>query len=143
MLLVSSMTQAEVIDSIKIFHTNTDPVIQDVSFNSTPYIDVFNMDTKDNATAKLNKLVKQKITSTVTADNHVLVYKKAFDEMLNSADWNEIYKGLELGSKAIEYAIRYKVKKTPAIVFNDSTVIYGVTSLGEAVSIYNAKGELK
>ncbi len=42
--------------------------------------------------------------------------------------------------EAIEYAIRFRIKKLPAIVFNDKSVVYGVTSLQEAIRIFNNKG---
>ncbi len=101
------------------------------------------MDTKNNATAKLNKLMQQRHALKNRTDDYMVSYSEAFDEVLNGPNWNGIYTDLELGSKAIEFAIRYQVIKTPAIVFNDSSVVYGVTSLKEAIQIYNNKGQLK
>jgi len=139
-LLVSSFVQASAIENIKVFHTNDVPVFQDLPLNGNQQLEVFNMDTKNNATAKLNKLMQQRHALKKKTDDYMVSYSEAFDEVLNGPNWVGIYTGLELGSKAIEYAIRYQVIKTPAILFNDSSAIYGVTSLKEAVQIYNKKG---
>lgn len=142
-LLVSSFAQASAIENIKVFHTNNVPVIQDFPLSGIQQLDVFNMDSKNNATAKLNKLMQQRHAKKKQTDDYLISYSEAFDDVLNGPNWNGIYTDLELGSKAIEYAIRYQVIKTPAIVFNDSSVIYGVTSLKEAIRIYNNKGHIK
>ena len=141
LLLVSSVSHAGTINSISIFHTNTVTVVQDISLDANQHIEVFNMDTKNNATARLNKLIKQRLSPHKISDNYVAAYSKAFYEVLNGDNWDVIYNGLEQGGKAIEFAIRYKVKKTPAIVFNDNSVIYGVTSLKEAIQIYHQNGD--
>ncbi|PCJ88275.1 MAG: hypothetical protein COA54_03135 [Thiotrichaceae bacterium] len=142
-LLVSSFAHATAIKNIKVFYSNDIPVIQDLPLNGTQQLEVFNMDTKNNATAKLNMLMQQRHARKKKTDDYLISYSEAFDEVLNGPNWNGIYSDLELGSKAIEYAIRYQVKKTPAIVFNDSSVVYGVTSLKEAIRIYNNKGHTK
>jgi protein-disulfide isomerase len=142
-LLVSSFVHATAIENIKVFHTNDIPVIQDISLNGIQQLEVFNMDTKDYATAKLNRLMQQLHARMKKTDDYLVSYSEAFDEVLNGPSWDGIYTDLELGSKAIEFAIRYQVKKTPAIVFNDSSVVYGVTSLKEAIRIYNNKGRIE
>ena len=55
LLLVSSVSHAGIINSITVFHTNTVTVIQDISLKANQHIKVFNMDTKNNATLRLNK----------------------------------------------------------------------------------------
>ena len=142
-LLISSFANATAIENIKVFYTNDVPVIRDLPLNGNQQLEAFNMDTKNNATAKLNKLMQQRHALKKRADDYMVSYSEAFDEVLNGPNWNGIYTDLELGSKAIEFAIRYQVIKTPAIVFNDSSVVYGVTSLKEAIQIYNNKGQLK
>ena len=142
-LLVSSFANATAIENIKVFYTNDVPVTQDLPLNGNQQLEAFNMDTKNNATAKLNKLMQQRHALKNRTDDYMVSYSEAFDEVLNGPNWNGIYTDLELGSKAIEFAIRYQVIKTPAIVFNDSSVVYGVTSLKEAIQIYNNKGQLK
>jgi len=141
-LLVSSFVHATAIENIKVFHTNDIQVIQDISLNGSQQLEVFNMDTKNNATAKLNRLMQQRHARMKKTDDYLVSYSEAFDEVLNGSNWAGIYTDLELGSKAIEFAMRYQVKKTPAIVFNDSSVVYGVTSLKEAIRIYN-KGRIE
>lgn len=142
LLLVSSVSHAGIINSITVFHTNTVTVIQDIPLKANQHIEVFNMDTKNNATLRLNKLIRQRLPSQNATNDYAIAYSKAFDEVLNSENWASVYDGLEKGSKAIEFAIRYKVKKTPAIVFNHSSIIYGVTSLKEAIQIYKQKGDI-
>ena len=142
-LLISSFANATVIENIKVFYTNDVPVIRDLPLNGDQQLEAFNMDTKNNATAKLNKLMQQRHALKKRTDDYMVSYSEAFDEVLNGPNWNGIYTDLELGSKAIEFAIRYQVIKTPAIVFNDSSVVYGVTSLKEAIQIYNNKRQLK
>lgn len=139
LLLVSTIVKGTTIESIKVFHTNDVHVLQDIAIDDGKRVEVFNMDTKDNATAKLNKLIQARhIHKQATADP-LVSYSKSFDEVLNGPNWTGIYDDLERGSKAIEYAIRYKVKKTPAIIINDTSIIYGVTSMKEALHIYNVK----
>jgi len=137
LLLVSSVTHAAAIESIKVFHTDKVRVVQDIPLNGYQNIEVFNMDTKNNATFKLNTLMKKKVQSKSRITDHKAAYLEAFDEVLNSSNWDEIYLGFEKGGLAIVSAVQLKIKKTPAIVFNETSVVYGVTSLREAVQIYN------
>ena len=139
LLLVSSLANATPIDSIKVFYTDKVHVIQDVPLNGNQKIEMFNMDDKNNSSLKLNAMMKRKVQSKTNIPNYEIAYMEAFDEVLNGLNWDEIYFGLEKGSLAIVTAMQLKIQKTPAIVINETSVIYGVTSLKEAVRIYNKK----
>ena len=71
-LLVSSFAHATAIENIKVFHTNDVPVIQDLPLNGNQRFEVFNMDTKNNATGKLNKLMQQRHALKKKTDDYVV-----------------------------------------------------------------------
>ena len=141
LLLVSPINHAAEIKNIEIFYNDTNPVVLDAAVGRNKRISVFNMDLKNNATARLNRLLQQRVSSVQNISDPVITYSEAFDAVLNGKNWDGIYEELEQGSRAIEFAIRYKIKKIPAIVFNESAVIYGVTSVNEAIRIYKTKGD--
>ena len=138
-LLVSSLAQATPIHNIKIFYTDMVHVTQDGPLNGSQDIEMFNMDAKNNSSLKLNRMMRTKVQSKTNITNYEVAYMEAFDEVQNGPNWDEIYFGLEKGSLAIVTAMQLKIQKTPAIVINETSVIYGVTSLKEAVRIYNKK----
>lgn len=139
LLLVSSLINATPIDNIKVFYTDKVHVIQDVPLNGNQNVEMFNMDDKNNSSVKLNTMMRNKVQSKTNIQNYEIAYMEAFDEIQNGPNWDEIYFGLEKGSLAIVTAMQLKIQKTPAIVINETSVIYGVTSLKEAVRIYNKK----
>ena len=131
---------ANPISNIRVFHSDDVPVREDLKLPPSMVVHVYNMDTKNNATAKLNEMVKAKLGSNVGPSNYRDANQQAFSEVLNGPHWRSLYNEMEAGGEAIEYAIRFRIKKLPAIVFNDKSVVYGVTSLQEAIRIFNNKG---
>ena len=77
LLLVSSFVRATAIENIKVFHTNDVPVIQDLPLNGIQQLEVFNMDTKNNATAKLNKLMQQRHARKKKTDDYLVSDRKS------------------------------------------------------------------
>lgn len=131
---------ASAISSIRVFHTNAVPVREDIDIPANTVVHVYNMDTTNNATAKLNEMVNARLGKNVGPSNFHEANRRAFSELQNSPDWHSLYEQMTLGGEAIEFAIRFRIQKLPAIVFNDRLVIYGVTSLQEAVSILRRRG---
>lgn len=140
LFLVCKPSLSETIKNIRVFHNDTVVVEKDRVLANDVIVDVYNMDVKDNATKKLNLLVKSRVGNKATAENASKLYRSAFSEVLNGPQWQSLYNDMEVGGLAIESAIRFRIEKIPAIVINDHAVIYGVTSLGEAIRIFNEKG---
>ena len=62
--------------------------------------------------------------------------KLAFDEYLNRMGRKAFEKEAVQAYQGIMTIVRYDLKKYPAIIFDNSSVIYGVTDLDEALSRY-------
>src|SRR5690606_12105372 len=141
LLMVSKVALAETIRSVHIFQNDSVSVVADFRVPSGIEVHVHNMDAKDNATARLNELVKAQLGSNIGPGNFKEANQQAFSKVLNGPEWHGLYQEMEIGGLAIESAIRYQIKKIPAIVFNGKGVIYGVTSLREAFQIYERRGD--
>jgi integrating conjugative element protein (TIGR03757 family) len=64
---------------------------------------------------------------------------KAFSKVLNSNEWEAFNRLYMESSEPIEKAIRYRIKKLPAIVFDNEFIVYGVSSFREALAIYKKR----
>lgn len=138
--LVSFRVYADAIETIKIFHNDEVKVTGSSLFvSNTVAIEIFNLDGLENTNRALNELVKSRVGA-VTAQTAKEKYQSAFSDVLNGPEWPGIYQQFSEGGRSIEFALRYQIKKLPAIVFNERDIVYGVTSLDQAVQIYRQHG---
>ena len=135
-LLPAHPAMADRVHTLRVFHTNAIKVDEDWRLPAGLTIQVYNLETKNNATDRLNRMVKDRLDPASGSLGEA--HEQAFGELLNSPHWTSLYRELEAGGEAIETAIRFRIQKLPAIVLNDRAVIYGVTSLREAIRIYQA-----
>lgn len=143
LLLVSQSVMAERIANVRVFINDAIVVENDLPPGSYIPVVVYNMDTMERSEKKLTALVKSRVPADVKQKDIAIAYQQAFSEILNGPQWSEIYSEIERSSAPVEYAMRLKIKKLPAIVINDKAIIYGVSSLKEAVQIFrNTGGEM-
>lgn len=64
--------------------------------------------------------------------------KQAFEEYLNRTGREAFEKDAIQAYQGIMAAVRYELKKYPAIIFDGESVIYGVTDLDDALDRYSA-----
>lgn len=135
--LVSNIVSADKVASITIFQEKSSPVVTDLGYiNKHIPIAVYSVDAMDLMEKEIDHKIKERLSS-FKGDTPMELYTNAFFDLLNSSEWPEIANGLEIGAEAVELSIRYKIKKLPAIVFNDREMIYGVRSLKQAMMIFN------
>jgi hypothetical protein len=137
--LYYSVASSTEIFSIRAFCTDSIHVQEDIHLQPGEALFVHNMDEKEHSAKRLTSLVKAKVD---TSDKKMPVqdaYMQAFSELQNGPSWPAVYRDLVASTEPEEKAIRYGIKKLPAIVINDKYIIYGVTSLKEAVRIYEKK----
>lgn len=138
LLLVSHSVLASEVNSVHIFHNDDNPVKIDRNLHYTVELTVHNMDTKAKTDKKLNEIVTARLKPGYE-NNLKDSYGTAFSEVLNGPEWGGIYTGLGQYAKATEHAIRYRIKKLPAIMINGKSIIYGISSLREGLEIYDRK----
>jgi integrating conjugative element protein (TIGR03757 family) len=143
LLLVSQSALAERIVNVRVFVNDAISVENDLPPGTYIPVVVYNMDSMERSEKKLTALVKSKVPTGVKQKDIAIAYQEAFSEILNGPQWPEIYSEIERSSAPVEYAMRLKIKKLPAIVINDKSIIYGVYSVKEAVQIFrNTGGEM-
>lgn len=140
LLLVSQIATADKIESIRIFHADDNLVKQDLKLPRGIIYIFHNMSDSDRIKAELNDRVK-KIVPKYKSLEPIDAYSQAFSDFMNSGQWPSIHRQFTHSARGIEQAIRYQVKKVPAVVFNGSQVIYGVSSLNEAINIFQEKNK--
>jgi integrating conjugative element protein (TIGR03757 family) len=132
---------ANAITDIYIFHTNTTPVTTGGEVRQLPFnLTVHNMDATNNAVARLNTMVRSKLPAGLDAHNFRDANLDAFSEVQNGPQWATIYSELKAGGMATGNAMKFRIQKLPAIVINEKWVIYGVTSLDQAIRIFKQEG---
>lgn len=141
-LLVSNSVIASNIGSVHVFHNDATPVIMDSDLHYEVELSVHNMDIREKTNKRLNDLVKSKLKRGYR-DSLKESYSEAFNQVLNGPEWVSLYQGYTKYAKNTEYAIRFKIKKVPAVLINNKSIIYGVTSLKEAIDIYNRNEGIK
>jgi len=115
LILVSHSVQAEPIKTIKVFHNDQALVTGSSMIQlGSVSIEVFNLDTLSNTDKHLNELVKSRVGK-VTPQTAKSTYQAAFSDVLNGPEWPGIYQQYTEGGKSIEFALRYRIKKLPAI----------------------------
>ena len=143
LLLVSQNGIADSIERIRVFHNNVYPVQFDLRLSEKIVVNVHNMDSKKQSVLELNQLVKDRVRTNMALKNSQDEFSRAFSHLQNGDEWPKIYAKLEEGGVAVEKAVRYKIKKIPAIVFNDNSVVYGVTSMSQAISLFHGRGRVR
>ncbi len=136
-LSAHSSPPSESINRISVYINDDYPVINDIDLPGTVELHVYDLDLKDKATATINRMVKSRVGNRATSQNAQKLYQDEFSRLLNSQQWHPLYSMLQQGGVAIENTVRYGIKKVPAVVINDSAVIYGESSLKEAIRIFN------
>ncbi len=137
--LLCATAYAEKGIEIVVFTNNSTTVDFDTDIDS---VIVFNLDAKDaindTLTNKIHERVKKNHPGEVT--NMTEVYREEFQEFMATSEWSGIQEAYRVAGSGLAKAAKLNVEKIPAIVFNNQHVIYGVTSLKEAINIY--KGSL-
>ena len=128
------------IPEIEIFKTDTTSFVNDLDENIGITLTVFNLDDLTRAEQRLTLAVRKKLPNNVKASNVTAAYRNAFSEILNSTDWAIVNSDLRASTEPLEMAMRLTIKKVPAIVLNDKYIIYGVSSLKDAIEIYDRNG---
>lgn len=138
--LTCSSAYAEDIYSIRIFQTDAIQVQQDVRLPLGIPVITHNLDAKEHAERKLTTLVKSKVDVAPRKSSVKEAYMSAFSDIQNGPQWNAIYKEIVASAEPEEKAVRYGIKKIPAIVINESYILYGIHSLNEAIRVYAERG---
>lgn len=134
-LLLSSLAHSRDFYTVLIFESDTHQVVKDASLPSGSRLEVYNLDALERSQQMLNQLVGEQVDPEKSRRDPEAAYQDAFFELLNSSKWSEISNQIDKSTAGLERAVRYQVKKVPAIIFDHRYVIYGVSSLSEAISI--------
>lgn len=142
LFLVSATCLADRVEKISIFQTDNTYVTRDLSIvNKHIPIDIYSLDSIKKAEKAIDREVQKRIPVVAKYGKTPLEkFQIGFSDLLNSPDWAPILSMMDDGGDSIEFVARYKIEKVPAIVFNDSSIVYGVRSLSEAMRIYNQHG---
>lgn len=139
--LVCASASAEDIYSIRIFQNDAIQVRQDVRLPLGIPVIAHNLDAKEHSERKLTTLVKSKFEAVPKKSGVKETYISAFSDIQNGPQWNAIYQEIVASAEPEEKAVRYGIKKIPAIVINDKYILYGIHSLKEAIRVYAERGE--
>jgi integrating conjugative element protein (TIGR03757 family) len=126
--------------SLKIFVTDSSPVIFPPKEEISIGFRVFNLDELERSENKLTLEVRKRITSNITPGTAQKAYEAAFSELLNSPDWKPIYRSLQRSTEPQEMAMRLGITKVPAIVLDDKYIIYGVADYLAALDLFVERG---
>lgn len=139
-LLIANAATAKEVREVRIFQNDATLVRLDTHFEDGVPITVHNMDDRVRAKKRLNDMVSKRV-GTVRKKEHVEdAYRQAFSEILNGPEWTALKADIQTSLIPVSNAMKYRIKKLPAIVFNDGSVVYGVQSLKEAAQIYERSG---
>ena len=139
-LLLSQTVFSNSIYSIRIFQSESMPVSNDLTLPAHVDINVHYVDQKRQVKATLNDLVKKRVIQNNDELNDRAAYIKAFNQVRESDQWEDIFQQMGNTNRTLDSVVRYRIEKIPAIVINDKSIIYGMTSLREAIEIYEQKG---
>jgi integrating conjugative element protein (TIGR03757 family) len=126
--------------SVKVFITDKTPFQMDADENSEISLKIFNLDELTRAENRLTQLLKSKIPEDVKPQQVQRAYQSAFSDLLNSPEWNKVNQELMRSTEPQEMAMRLRIKKVPAVVFNEKYIVYGISSLKQAMDILNQRG---
>tara|TARA_R110002167_G_scaffold204404_11_gene408603 strand:+ start:18869 stop:19321 length:453 start_codon:yes stop_codon:yes gene_type:complete len=99
-------------------------------------ITVYDMDAKARADRRLNLRVSEIVQSHYKHLPAKDGYTRAFSDLLNSAEWYDFNQALQVATEPVDKAMRHRIKKLPAYVFDHEYIIYGVPSLQKAMALY-------
>ncbi|POP51555.1 DUF1525 domain-containing protein [Zhongshania marina] len=136
LLMISLVSLDGVAGSVAIYTNDANPVQLDIDLPGDIVLPIQNLDAITHAKAELNTAVSELVKREPPGPAPKR-YKKAFFELLNSPAWRSHEEALEKGNGIIINAVQQRVEKIPAIIFDGKYVVYGVTSLKEAVGIYS------
>lgn len=138
---ISHIAAAQEVREVRIFQNDATAVRLDMRFEEGVLITVHNMDDRVRTKHRLNELVSKRV-GTVRKKEHVEdAYRQAFSEILNGPEWDALKADIQTSLIPVSSAMKYRIKKLPAIVFNNSAVVYGVQSLREATTFYELSGD--
>jgi len=140
-ILVSHVVLAEKIHTVKIWHdSKLAPVMKDYRFSQDIELDVFDLGIKKEADQKINEALQARgLSYTENPEQNMTIATEALHTFLETDVYKEIEKEFKYLGVALQFAMEYRIEKVPAIVFNDRYTVLGISSLAEAVSIYEAK----
>lgn len=141
LMLIHNNSFSKPVETVRIFYSDTDRILVDFRLPENANIHYYSMDSKNNATQKINSIVNENVRSRVDIGNIEDSYRAAFNELLNSSLWKDIILELQVGAISIDAALRFKILKLPALVINDEAVVYGVRSLEEGIRLYEKARE--
>lgn len=124
--------------TVAIYTNDANPVHLDIDLPGDIVLPIQNLDSITHAKAALNTAISElvKLEPPGPAPKR---YKNAFLQLLNSPAWRNHEEALEKGNGIIIKAVQQRIDKIPAIVFDGKYVVYGVTTLKEAIEIYNTE----
>lgn len=138
---VSQNALAEKIHTVKIWHdSKLAPVMNDYRFSQDIELDVFDLGVKKQADQKINEALQARgLSYTENSKQNMTIATEALHAYLETDAYKEIEKEFKYLGVALQFAMEYRIEKVPAIVFNDRYTVLGISSLAEAVSIYETE----
>ena len=136
---------ASEVENVKVFYDKENIVINDLQAEyEVEWLDVSLF---SEASELLSFLVNKRInendsfTGIDVSDRTEIenAYRMMFSEVLNGPEWMPIYKQYQQGAEISGEIVKYQITKVPAILINEKYLIYGVTSLSEALKIAEEK----
>jgi len=134
-LVFALASQLTLAGSVTIFTNDNYPIQLTGATAGRVVFSVINLDAMGHAKASLNKAVQSRLVS-ARGDSIEEKYRSAFDALLNSDEWESHNTALEKANSELVKALRMKITKVPAIVIDEKYVVYGVTSVDEALELY-------
>ena len=137
-LLVSQSLHAEPIKSIHVFYESASPVNQNTGIYpvNAQAVHLYEMDRMKKGDQALTRALQSRVDPDDARKDAKHAYTTAFSDFANSNEWEPVITELQKGARGIAEAAHLRIRKTPAIVFNEKQVVYGVYSLADAIRIY-------
>ena len=139
LILLLSLPVNAAVENIMIFQNDTSMVLGDIRLPPSTVVKVYNMDDVARAQDRLAEIVSRRVSPSAVKVNPEEAHREAFQQILNSPEWDKIHADIGASTEGAEKAMRYDVKKLPAVLFNERFVVYGVSSLREAMAIFTQR----
>lgn len=134
---LASTAHAESLKSLHVWvASGTAEVYADTALPAGVSLEVFDVAGVDQGEAIMNDWVMSRIDPQLSGDDMVQAYTRLASEFLNTSGFEAMKEKVELGAHAIQGAVYFRIEKLPAIVINEKYTLYNVTSLDEAISIF-------
>lgn len=147
MLVCLFSSSAKALESIMFFHDSSEQAkkalldyqqlfpTKDIKFES------YNVQSSRDLEFKLNQIVdsavKKRRDYKTRNFNLQKAYQEEFMRLINNEKvWRPLYDQLGIASITQGKALQLQIQKIPAFVFDGKKIVYGITSLKEAVKIY-------